>query len=117
MKTRVAIIAGALWGAANVGVDAQTSSPPPVQQRLTFEAASVKPNKSGEPRVMVRAEPGGRFTATNVPLRVLIRNAYGVSEDPRIIDAPGWIGVERFDVVAKAPADVPPMIPGQGVGT
>jgi uncharacterized protein (TIGR03435 family) len=116
MKTRIAIIAVGLWAVANVAVYVQTSSSTPVQQRLTFEAASVKPNTSGEPRVMVRAEPGSRFTATNVPLRVLIRNAYGISEDSRIVDAPGWIGVERFDAVAKAPADVPPMIPGQGVG-
>lgn len=115
MTRKIGIIAVGLWAVANVRVSVQTSLSAPVQQRLTFEAASVKPNKSGEPRVMVRAEPGGRFTATNVPLRVLIRNAYGITEDSRIVDAPGWIGVERFDVVAKAPADVPPMIPGQGV--
>src|SRR5688572_25024136 len=75
--------------------------------RLTFEVASVKPNRSGEPRVMIRSEPGGGFTATNVPLRVLIRNAYGITEDSRIVDAPGWIGSERFDIVAKASGDVP----------
>jgi len=113
MKTRIAVIAVALCSVAIVNVYAQVSSSMPVQPRQTFEVASVKPNKSGEPRVMVRAEPGGRFTATNVTLRVLIRNAYGITEDSRIVDAPGWIGVERFDVAAKAPADVPPMIPGQ----
>ena len=51
--------------------------------RVAFEVASVKPNKSGEPRVMIRTEPGGRFTATDASLRVLIRNAYGISEDSR----------------------------------
>ena len=65
---------------------------------------------------MIRSEPGGRFTATNVPLRVLIRNAYGITEDSRIVDAPGWIGSERFDIVAKASSDVPPLIPGGAVG-
>ena len=84
--------------------------------RVAFEVASVKPNKSGEPGVMIRTEPGGRFTATNVPLRVLIRNAYGISEDSRIVDAPGWIGSERFDVVARAPGDVPPLVPGDAIG-
>ena len=84
--------------------------------RVAFEVASVKPNKSGEPRVMIRTEPGGRFTATNVPLRVLIRNAYGISEDSQIVDAPGWIGSERFDVVARAPGDVPPLVPGDAIG-
>ncbi len=112
MKTRIAVVAVSLCSVAIVHVSTQASSTP-VQARQTFEVASVKPNKSGEPRVMLRAEPGGRFTATNVTLRVLIRNAYGITEDSRIVDAPGWIGVERFDVVAKAPADVPPMLPGQ----
>ena len=84
--------------------------------RPTFEVASVKPNRSGEPRVMIRSEPGGRFTATNVPLRVLIRNAYGITEDSRIVDAPGWVGSERFDIVAKASSEVPSLIPGGAVG-
>jgi uncharacterized protein (TIGR03435 family) len=84
--------------------------------RLTFEVASVKPNRSGEPRVMIRTEPGGRFTASNVPLRVLIRNAYGITEDARIVDAPAWIASERFDIVARPPADTPPLIPGGSVG-
>jgi uncharacterized protein (TIGR03435 family) len=63
---------------------------------------------------MIRSEPGGRFTATNVPLRVLIRNAYGIAEDSRMVDAPGWIGAERFDIVAKASSDAPPLTPGGG---
>jgi uncharacterized protein (TIGR03435 family) len=114
MRTSIAAIVslGLLGGTAiTFRVDAQSLSP--AQLRLTFEVASVKPNKSGEPRVMIRTEPGGRFTAINVTPRLLIRNAYGITEDSRIVDAPGWTGVERFDLVAKAPADVPPMIPGQ----
>ena len=43
---------------------------------LIFEVASIKANKSGAPQVMINMQPGGRFTATNVPLRLLIRNAY-----------------------------------------
>ena len=90
-------------------------APPSTTPRITFEVASVKPNTSGEPRVMIRSEPGGRFTATNVTLRVLIRNAYGITEDSRLVNAPGWAGTERFDVVARAAAGMP-MIPGQVVG-
>lgn len=84
--------------------------------RPAFEVASVKPNKSGEPRVMIRTEPGGRFTATNVPLRVLIRNAYGITEDARIVDAPGWITSDRFDIVARPPGGTQPLIPGGAIG-
>lgn len=75
--------------------------------RPAFEVASVRPNKSGDGMVRLGIEPGGRFTATNVPLRLLIRNAYQV-QDFQLVDAPDWIRSERFDIVAKAEADVPP---------
>jgi uncharacterized protein (TIGR03435 family) len=68
-----------------------------------FEVASIKPNKSGDGRVMISMQPGGRFTATNVPLKFLIRNAYQL-QDFQIVGGPDWISSERFDVVAKAEA-------------
>jgi uncharacterized protein (TIGR03435 family) len=77
----------------------------------TFEVASVRPNKSGEPFVRLGIQPGGRYTATNVPLRLLIRNAYQL-QDSQIIGAPGWVDSDRFDIVAKAEGDVPLSGPG-----
>jgi uncharacterized protein (TIGR03435 family) len=77
----------------------------------TFEVASVKPNKSGEPFVRIGNQPGGRFTATNVPLRLLIRNAYQI-QDFQLIGAPDWVSSDRFDIVAKAEGEVPPAAPG-----
>jgi uncharacterized protein (TIGR03435 family) len=47
---------------------------------------------------------GGRFSATNAPLREIIRTAFGVA-DMQMVDAPDWIRSERFDIVAKVPAD------------
>jgi len=76
-----------------------------------FEVASVKPNTSGDGRVMIGMQPGGRYTATNVPLRLLIRNAYQL-QDFQLVEAPGWIGSERFDIVAKAAGDPAPSPPG-----
>jgi uncharacterized protein (TIGR03435 family) len=99
----VLILAFALQSAAGVS-------------RPAFEVASVKPNTSGEARVMIRTEPGGRFVAVNVPLRVLIRNAYGIAEDSRIVEAPGWIETARFDVVAQPPDGTAALIPGGAVG-
>lgn len=66
-----------------------------------FEVASIKPNKSGDNRVMMSVQPGGRFTATNVTLRMMIRNAYQLQEF-QITGGPSWIADERFDIVAKA---------------
>jgi uncharacterized protein (TIGR03435 family) len=81
----------------------------------TFEVASVKPHPRDvvQPSSMV-AEPGGRFTARNIPLRFLIRTAYQIQDD-QIVDLPPWASSDRFDVTAKAadgssPADIAPML-------
>jgi uncharacterized protein (TIGR03435 family) len=74
----------------------------PTTDKLAFEVASIKPNKSGDGRVMLGLQPGGRFTATNVPLRMLIRQAYDLQEF-QIVGGPDWLGSDRFDIVAKAP--------------
>jgi bla regulator protein BlaR1 len=69
----------------------------------TFEVASVKPNKSNDGRVFFQNQPGGRFTATNVTLRMLIRQAYQL-QDFQISGGPGWLNDDHFDIVAKADA-------------
>jgi uncharacterized protein (TIGR03435 family) len=69
-----------------------------------FDVASVKGNKSGDWRKGIGPAPGGRFVATNSPLRDLIGFAFGISQDSlgfRIIGGPKWIDDDRFDVVAK----------------
>src|SRR5262245_34631014 len=77
-------------------VGAQTPS------NQAFEVASVRPNKTGDGRVMLGLQPGGRFNASNVPLRMLIRQAFNVQEF-QIVGGPDWLTSDRFDVVAKAP--------------
>jgi uncharacterized protein (TIGR03435 family) len=47
----------------------------------------------------------------NVPLRFLIRSAYQV-QDEQIVDAPSWIAAEHFDIIAKAPGEIPRPTPG-----
>jgi uncharacterized protein (TIGR03435 family) len=104
MRTRLAVAAFMLLLVAPVLPIAQT----PAQPGPQFEVASIKPNKSGDGRVMLGVQPGGRFTATNVPLRLLIRNAYQL-QDFQIVGGPSWIADERFDIVAKAES-------GDGIG-
>ena len=86
-----------------------------VLQSPAFEVVSVKPHPADlmQPSSMV-AEPGGRFTARNIPLRLLIRTAYQIQDD-QIVEAPGWVNADRFDIAAKAedgapPADLAPML-------
>ena len=61
----------------------------------TFEVASVRPNKSGDGRVMLGIQPGGRLNATNVPLRMLIRQAFNVQEF-QIVGGPDWLAIGSF---------------------
>lgn len=80
---------------------------------FVYEAASVKPNTSGEQGTSIRRFPGGRLTATNMPLRSLITFAYQL-QPFQLVGDPGWIRNERFDIVAKMEGDPPPVQPGQG---
>lgn len=103
-----AIVAPAAVGVATDSrVRAQSPQPSPAP---AFEVASIKPNNSGDGRVMMQQQPGGRFTATNIPLRLLIRNAYQL-QDFQIVGAPSWINSERYDIVAKAEDGTPPETP------
>ena len=73
----------------------------------TFEVATVKLNHSGElrPRRLVLPR-AGRLTLTNITVRELIQDAYGVSFPSLLMNAPDWTGTERVDVVAKAESPV-----------
>jgi uncharacterized protein (TIGR03435 family) len=77
----------------------------------SFEAASVKANRSGDSGSSTRRQPGGRFNVVNTPLRNLITLAYAI-QGYQLVDAPDWVSTERFDIVAKLEGDPPPMPPG-----
>jgi uncharacterized protein (TIGR03435 family) len=72
-----------------------------------FEVASVRPSGPAANGLLgmvpIILPAGDRLTATNVPLRMLIRTAYGL-QDHQIEGAPRWLASERFDVTAKAGA-------------
>jgi len=70
----------------------------------TFEVASVRANKSGDGNGMLRQLPGGRMTATNMPLRPMITFAYGLA-GYQLVGGPGWINTSRYDVNAKMDAN------------
>src|SRR5690242_3883934 len=97
--------------AALAGAAALATAQSATTQTPSFEVAAVKANKSGSGMVRLGFPPGGRFTAENAPLQMLIGLAYG---DPRpladfqIIGGPKWMASERFDVVAKAEGDLQP---------
>jgi hypothetical protein len=49
---------------------------PASSERPKFEVASVRQNTSGDNNQLMNSQPGGRVTAINMPLSLLIRNAY-----------------------------------------
>lgn len=78
-------------------------------QQPAFDVASIKPNASGDHRIMFRMAPGGAFNVTGANLRMLIMQAYDV-KDFQITGGPSWLASDRWDINAKAdglPAQVP----------
>ncbi|HKT80640.1 MAG TPA: TIGR03435 family protein [Vicinamibacterales bacterium] len=112
-----AALAACVWLSATAPTIAQTPAPATPSAPGTaatdpkFEVASVRPNKSGANVMRIGMQPGGRFTAENVPLRQLVRFAYQL-QDFQIVGGPDWVKDIRYDVVAKAENDVPPAQPG-----
>ncbi|HEY6507279.1 MAG TPA: TIGR03435 family protein, partial [Vicinamibacterales bacterium] len=84
---------------------AQSAGPAP--QAAEFEVASIKRHPPDDPRIMMVARPGGRFTAVNIPLRMLIRTAYQIQDD-QIVGGPSWVASDGFDIDATANESGPP---------
>jgi len=98
----MAAVAGpVMFGLLEVPRARAQSSPTTGTPAASFEVAAIKPNRSGDWRVMMRFGPG-RFTATGIWIRHLITLAYGVS-DFQVTGGPSWINSERYDIQAKEP--------------
>src|ERR1051326_2316515 len=97
------LIAGAIAAAA-IAARAQDTS-------ATFEVATVKANTSGDTNGMLQRLPGGRLTATNMPLRPMISYAYQLA-GYQLVGGPSWIESARYDVVAKMEGNPLPVAPG-----
>jgi uncharacterized protein (TIGR03435 family) len=85
-------------------------NPPGVTEALNltaapteFEVADVKPSDPESKGMRFDVKPGGRVNLAGVTLKILIQEAWSVSDD-MIVGAPKWLDSDRFDIVAKAPA-------------
>ena len=73
-----------------------------------IEVASVKPHHSTEMQMGIRLLPDGALI-NGLPLDKLLQLSFGLSEN-RILNEPGWVKSERFDIETKVdPADAPKM--------
>jgi uncharacterized protein (TIGR03435 family) len=96
-------IAGAGLGVIMAcGAFGQAAATPP-----SFEVASIKaaaPVINGRLMIRMGGDPG-RADYSNVSLRDIIRQAYGVKDYQ--ISGPDWMNSTRFDIVAKVPDGAP----------
>jgi uncharacterized protein (TIGR03435 family) len=82
---------------------------PAVAESQTFEAVSIKPARSGDPRnLRIRVLLNGDLTARAVPVLLLVQYAYDVpvNPSPRLSGLPAWR--DSYDIEAKAPAGAIP---------
>jgi uncharacterized protein (TIGR03435 family) len=93
-------VAFGLANAPSAQTQSGTQSQPSSTDRLTFEAASIKPAKSGDMRSGIRMAPGGLLTATSVSLKMLMTMAYKI-QPFQLTGAPSWLDSDRWDIEAK----------------
>jgi len=67
-----------------------------------FEVASIRPTAT-QGSLTINFPPGGRFSAKNLTVDLLLRIAYGL-EDYQIAGGPGWTASAGFDIEARAGA-------------
>jgi uncharacterized protein (TIGR03435 family) len=70
----------------------------------TVEVASIKRNTSADSAQGSRILPGGRIEITNMPLRTLIRIAFGTTGS-QVVGGPDWIATDGYNIVAKVTGD------------
>ena len=78
---------------------------PPVSTEPSFEVVSIKVNLNDDAPEAISLAPNGSVRYTAFRLRTLIAMAYrseGLQRFDQIVGGPSWIGVDRFDIVAKA---------------
>jgi uncharacterized protein (TIGR03435 family) len=81
-------------------------------QSPAFEVISIRPNPSPDFRGQkIQMLAGGRFRATNLPVRLLVSAAYNVPINPseRISGLPQWTLEERYDIEANAAGGAVPL--------
>jgi uncharacterized protein (TIGR03435 family) len=81
----------------------QSPEPPP-----RFEIADVHVSaKTVNPFVRTNPVRGGRYEVKNATMVDLIRIAYSFDPD-KVLGGPNWLEMDRFDVIAKVPAETTP---------
>src|ERR1700733_9936221 len=92
----------AMAATAHMVVAQATPTPPANIDSYSFAASVVKPSPSDSVR-SIKFSPGGRLSARNATVRLLIKIAYDLNDD-ELTGGPVWIGLKRFDIDATPDA-------------
>jgi uncharacterized protein (TIGR03435 family) len=105
IRSRYAVVCAILLAAT-----AASAQDAPATPATAFDVASVKPsNPNPDPNnplgmiPLMLPQPGGRFTATNTPLRMLIMVAFELKQDAQLTGGPPDVLAAKYDITAKAP--------------
>ena len=74
-----------------------------IAQQPVFEAAVLRPNRSGDEGTSIGQRPGGQYIMTNGTIALLLQNAFR-PENGEIVGAPDWVRADRYDLRATANA-------------
>jgi uncharacterized protein (TIGR03435 family) len=105
-STAIVVCATALTAVAADGTAQNVATP-------RFDVTSVKSNRSGQPYVGGAGDrfDHGQFQTTNIPLRLLIRQAFEGWQADDIVGGPSWLDSERWDIAAKTESPTTDMLP------
>src|SRR5688572_22959006 len=90
---RNAIVLTMVLGACTFSLSAQKSE--------AFDVVSIRQSRSGERGGGSLMLPGGRYSASNIPVIVLLDAAYGIPPE-RVVGGPAWIRSDRYNIEARA---------------
>ena len=96
---RNAIVLTMVLGACTLSLSAQKPE--------AFDVVSIRQSRSADGGGGSLLLPGGRYTASNVPVIVLLDAAYGIPPE-RVVGGPAWIRSDRYNIEARADGAVTP---------
>src|SRR6478752_4348447 len=102
-STYAVVFAALLTGTAASAQDAAAPAAPVT----AFEVAAVKPSGPPDPAnplsmvPLMLPQPGGRFTATNTPLRVLMMAAFELKQEAQLAGGPPDLLAAKYDITAR----------------
>jgi len=111
-----------LLAATAASAQAPAAPPAALSPDAAFEVASIKPSNPDPNNPLSGVAlplplPGGRFTATNTPLRMLIMMAYELQQEAQLVGGSPALLTAKYDINAKTVGgatirqkDLPPLL-------